>query len=744
MSLQSSDVAALAGGQHQNPFSVLGPHRTAGGALVVRAIRPDAESIELRLLAAERRLPMTRLATEGIFEVVLDDAEVPDYRLAITLYGGDQLEIDDPYRYGRVLTDFDLYLLGEGTHYRAFEKLGAHCVQVGETAGVHFAVWAPNAQRVSVVGDLNHWDGRCHPMRLLGSSGIWELFVPGLAEGEKYKYEIRTSAGQLLKKSDPFGFAFEHPPQTASVVKDISGYQWRDQDWLTRRVELAGWLNRPMSIYEVHLGSWARVPEDGDRPLTYRELAAQLVPYVKGMGFTHIELLPVMEHPFTGSWGYQVIGFYAPTSRYGSPEDFKYFVDACHRAGIGVLLDWVPGHFPKDAHGLARFDGSALYEHADPKQAEQPDWGTLVFNYGRHEVRNFLLSNALFWLEEYHIDGLRVDAVASMLYLDYSRKEGEWIPNRYGGRENLDAIDFLQRLNALSHGQHPGTITAAEESTAFPGVSRPVHLGGLGFTYKWNMGWMHDLIEYMHKDPVYRRWSHNLLTFSFLYNESENFILPFSHDEVVHGKGAMLDKIAGDLWQKFAGLRTLYGFMLGHPGKKLLFMGSEFGQWREWHHDRSLDWHLLGDVPGRQPSSYEEMATTNPHMGMQRYVRQLNGFLQNQPALYEGDYVSHGFQWIDCSDHENSVVSLLRTARDANDFVVFVYNFTPVPRHQYLVGVPRDGFYCELLNSDAEAFGGSNVGNGGGVQTDPIPAHGFAHSLRLTLPPLGCLMLKRR
>ena len=722
-------LSALATGQHRDPFSLLGPHAQGPATLVIRAIRPDASRIDLYLVESQTVVPMTRLTDSGLFEAVIPGSAIPDYRLRITSWSGGNLELDDPYRYGRVLTDFDLHLLGEGTHYRAFEKLGAHRITVGTTTGVHFAVWAPSAQRVSVVGDFNGWDGRVHPMRLFTLSGIWELFIPDLPEGERYKFEIRTTGGHLLKKSDPYGFAFEHPPQTASVVRDLSGYDWQDAGWMAARAQMGGWMDRPMSIYEVHLGSWARVPEEGNRVLTYRELASRLVPYVKEMGFTHIELLPVMEHPFTGSWGYQVIGFYAPTSRYGTPEDFKFFVDACHREGIGVLLDWVPGHFPKDEHGLARFDGTALYEHADPRQGEQPDWGTLVFNYGRHEVRNFLLSNALFWLEEYHLDGLRVDAVASMLYLDFSRNAGEWIPNKYGGRENLDAIEFLRTLNALTHGEHPGTITAAEESTSFAGVSRPAHLGGLGFTYKWNMGWMHDLIEYMHTDPVYRRWSHNLLTFSMLYNYSENFILPFSHDEVVHGKGPMLDKMVGDRWQQHATLRALYGFMFGHPGKKLLFMGNEFAQPREWHHDRSLDWHML-DEP--------------THAGMKRYVQQLNQLLKTEPALYQTDFDGRGFRWIDCSDNENSVVALMRTARDPEDFIVMVFNFTPVPRHHYRIGVPSAGYYAELMNSDASIYGGSDLGNAGGVQSDAVATHGFQHSVRLVLPPLSCLILKRR
>jgi 1,4-alpha-glucan branching enzyme len=552
--------------------------------------------------------------------------------------------------------------------------------------------------------------------------------MPNLADGEKYKFEIRTRSGALLKKSDPFGFAFEMPPSTASVVRDISGYAWGDEEWMAARREQGGWLGRPMAIYEAHLGSWARVPEEGSRSLTYRELAERLVPYVKGLGFTHIELMPVMEHPFSGSWGYQVLGFFAPTSRFGTPEDFKCFVDACHQAELGLILDWVPGHFPKDAHGLAQFDGTALYEHADPRQGEHPDWGTLVFNYGRSEVQTFLLSNALFWLEEYHVDGLRVDAVASMLYLDYSRKDGEWIPNQYGGRENLDAISFLQRLNSLTHGEHPGTITAAEESTAWPGVSRPAHLGGLGFTFKWNMGWMHDILEYVQKDPVHRRWEHNLLTFSGLYMFTENFVLPFSHDEVVHGKRAMLDKMPGDLWQKFATLRTLYGLMYGHPGKKLLFMGCEFGQWREWNHDESLDWHLAGEAS---------------HAGLSRYVQTLNGLYRAEPALYECDYDPSGFRWIDCHDNENSVISMVRFARDRRDFVAMVFNFTPVPRDGYRIGVPEPGYYTEILNSDSHLFGGSNAGNAGGIHTESGPAHGFDQSVRLTVPPLGCLFLKK-
>ncbi len=697
--------------------------------VVIRAMHPAAAAVAVRLVETGAMVPMQpSREMDGLFEVTLKAGDIPDYRLRLSFVDGHALEIDDPYRYGRVLTDFDVHLFGEGTHLRIFEKLGAHRIRVGTATGVHFAVWAPNAERVSVIGDFNGWDGRVHPMRLLAPAGIWELFVPDLPDGEKYKFELRTRAGHLLKKTDPFGVAFEAPPQTASVVRDITGYVWGDAAWMRSRASNGEWLDRPMSVYEVHLGSWARVPEEGERSLLYPELAQRLVAYVKEMGFTHIELLPIMEHPFSGSWGYQVLGFFAPTSRYGSPEEFKAFVDAFHQAGIGVILDWVPGHFPKDDHGLARFDGTALFEHADPRQGEHQDWGTLIFNYGRNEVRNFLLSNALFWLEEYHVDGLRVDAVASMLYLDYSRKEGDWIPNRYGGRENLEAIDFLQRLNTLTHGQFPGTITAAEESTSFPGVSRPVHLGGLGFTYKWNMGWMHDMLEYIEQDPVYRRWSHGLMTFSMLYSHSENFILPLSHDEVVHGKGALLDKMPGDAWQKYATLRTLLGFMYGHPGKKLLFMGAEFGQWREWNHDRSLDWHLLEDPA---------------HAAMRRYVQTLNAQQRAQPALHQVDVDPAGFRWIDCHDNENSIVAFLRTARRSDDFVVMVFNFTPVPRGSYRLGVPSPGYYAELLNSDSALFGGSNLGNGGGVASEPIATHGFNQSIRVMVPPLACLMLKK-
>ena len=636
-------------------------------------------------------------------------------------------ELLDPYQFGQILTDFDLHLFSEGTHYRAWEKFGSHRATVDGITGVHFAVWAPNAQRVSVVGDFNHWDGRAHPMRRLVPSGVWEIFIPDLPDGACYKYEVRTSAGHLLEKADPYAQWFEVPPNSASIIWTGGRYEWGDSEWLSDRPSFAGWHERPMSVYEVHLGSWRRIPEQGNRFLTYRELAETLVPYVREMGYTHIELMPVMEHPFSGSWGYQVIGFFAPTSRFGTPDDFRYFVDQCHRYGIGVILDWVPGHFPKDQHGLAQFDGTSLYEHADPRKGEHKDWGTLIFNYGRSEVRTFLMSNALYWLEEFHIDGLRVDAVASMLYLDYSRRSDEWIPNQYGGRENLEAVSFLQQLNAETHGRMPGTITVAEESTSWPAVSRPTYVGGLGFTYKWNMGWMHDMLEYVTEDPVHRRWHHGQITFSMLYAFTENFVLPFSHDEVVHGKRAMLDKMPGDLWQKHATLRALYGYMFGHPGKKLLFMGCEFGQWREWNVEASLDWHLLDDPL---------------HQGLRRWVQDLNHTYQREPSLHQVDFEPAGFSWIDCNDNENSVISMIRRARDPHDFTVMLANFTPVPRPGYRIGVPEGGWYRELLNSDGAMYGGSDVGNGGGVMADDQPSHGFNHSVTITVPPLGFVLLK--
>ena len=720
---------AITAGTSDDPFAVLGRHTTTRQGrtvTVVRTLQPAASAVEL--VTPRGVTPMERLRPEGLFEAALPDGAGESlYRFRIH-EGHSTREVLDPYQFGQVLTEFDLHLLNEGTHYRAWEKLGSHRTTVGQVTGVYFAVWAPNAQRVSVIGDFNRWDGRVHAMRKLVPSGIWEIFIPELPDGACYKFEVRTHDGHLLEKADPYARRFEVPPKTASIVCHDGQYQWGDGDWIHSRESFGGWHERPMSVYEVHLGSWRRVPEDGNRYLTYRELADQMVPYVREMGYTHIELMPVMEHPFSGSWGYQVIGFYAPTSRFGTPDDFRYFVDQCHRHGLGVILDWVPGHFPKDRHGLAQFDGTSLYEHADPRKGEHMDWGTLIFNYGRNEVRTFLLSNALFWLEEFHIDGLRVDAVASMLYLDYSRKEGEWIPNQYGGRENLEAVEFMKQLNTVTHGRVSGTITVAEESTSWPAVSRPTYVGGLGFTFKWNMGWMHDILEYMKEDPVHRRWHHGQITFSMLYAFTENFVLPFSHDEVVHGKRSMLDKMAGDLWQKHATLRALYGYMYGHPGKKLMFMGCEFGQWREWNYDSSLDWHLVEDPM---------------HGGLKRWVQDLNHTYQRERSLHEVDFEGAGFSWIDCNDNENSVVSMIRRARNPQDFTVMLTNFTPVPRMSYRIGVPEAGWYREILNSDAEMYGGGNVGNSGGVSSEDSESHGFPPSLTVVVPPLGFVLLKR-
>lgn len=626
-----------------------------------------------------------------------------------------------------ILSDFDHYLMGEGSHERSYEKMGSHLVEIDGIRGVHFAVWAPNARQVYLMGDFNSWNGESHPLSS-SSSGIWTLFVPQLGENTVYKYRVVSQSGESFEKADPYGFAMELRPKTASVVTDLDRYQWSDGDWMNRRVEQQN-LGRPISIYEVHLSSWRKVPDDkwGSRYLTYRELAEELIPYAVEMGFTHIELLPIAEHPFDASWGYQVLGFYAPTSRFGTPEDLMYFIDQCHQHQLGVILDWVPAHFPKDGAGLNFFDGTHLYAHTDPRQGEHQDWGTMIFNYGRHEVRAFLISNALFWLDKYHFDGLRVDAVASMLYLDYSREEGQWLPNQYGGRENLDAISFLQKMNEVVHGVFPGVLTMAEESTAWPMVSRPTYTGGLGFSLKWNMGWMHDTLGYMSKDPIHRKYHQNDMTFGLLYAFTENFILPLSHDEVVHGKGTLLTRMAGDEWQKFANLRAYYGFMWAHPGKKLLFMGGEFGQWQEWNFNESLEWAAL-EAPN--------------HQGVQRSVQDLNRLYQNESALYENDFAESGFEWIDASDTDNNVLSFIRKAESSNEFLIIVSNFTPVPWDAYRIGVPKHGFYKEIFNSDSEHYWGSNVGNQGGQATESIPMHGHQQSLSLILPPLATIMLK--
>ena len=619
------------------------------------------------------------------------------------------------------LSEFDLYLLGEGTHNRAYEKLGAHPSERDGHRGVQFAVWAPNAKLVSVIGDFNHWNPSADVMHP-SSAGVWEAFVPDIGPGAVYKYHVESrDRPYVVDKADPYGFAAEIRPRTASRVWDLQDYSWLDDSWMANRVKNNS-LNSPISIYEVHLGSWKRVPEEGNRWLTYREMAPLLTAYVHDAGFTHVEFLPIMEHPFDGSWGYQIIGYFAPTSRFGTPADFMYLIDYLHRHGIGVILDWVPAHFPKDEAGLGYFDGSHLYEHADPRQAEQPDWNTFVFNYGRHEVQSFLISNALFWFDKYHVDGLRVDAVASMLYLDYGRREGQWVPNRYGGKENIEAIHFLRMVNERVYESFPDAMMIAEESTAWPQVSRPTYLGGLGFGLKWNMGWMHDVLEYMSQDPILRSYHHNLITFSLVYSFAENFILPFSHDEVVYGKGSMIRKMPGDEWQKFANLRLLYGFMFGHPGKKLLFMGDEFGQWSEWNHEASLEWHLLN---------------TPFHAGLLRWVRDLNTLYRGQPSLHEFDFNPAGFEWVDCKDSQRSVISFLRRGRSSNDQILFVCNFTPVVRENYRVGVPLEGSWKEILNSDAPLYGGSGQGNFGGLSTIPLPIHGRPYTLNMRLPPLG-------
>jgi 1,4-alpha-glucan branching enzyme len=624
------------------------------------------------------------------------------------------------------LSEFDLYLFAEGTHARAYEKLGAHITAKDGSRGTHFAVWAPNAKLVSVIGDFNEWNPGANVLRP-SHAGIWEGLVPDVGQGAVYKYHVESQIGNYkVDKADPYGFAAEIRPQTASRVWNLDTYSWNDAAWMAGRSNKNS-LNSPISIYEVHLGSWRRLPEGGNRWLTYREIAEQLADYIHDEGFTHVELLPITEHPFDGSWGYQTTGYFAPTSRFGTPAEFMHFVDYLHQRGIGVILDWVPAHFPKDEAGLGYFDGTHLYEHADPKQGEQPDWNTFVFNYGRNEVQNFLISNALFWLDKYHVDGLRVDAVASMLYLDYGRREGQWIPNRYGGKENLDAIHFLRMLNERIYAEHADVLMIAEESTAWPQVSKPTYVGGLGFGLKWNMGWMHDVLEYMSQDPVFRSYHHNQITFGLLYAFSENFILPFSHDEVVYGKGSMLRKMPGDEWQKFANLRLLYGFLFGHPGKKLMFMGNEFGQWSEWNHDASLDWHLL----------------QNPyHAGLKRWVRDLNTLYRGEPALYELDFDAAGFEWVDCKDSQRSVVCFLRRGRNPDDQLLFVCNFTPVVRQNYRVGVPWEGTWNEILNSDAPLYGGSGQGNFGGLATVPLPMHGRPFSLNMTLPPLGIVVFR--
>jgi 1,4-alpha-glucan branching enzyme len=747
----NAEIERIVLGEDSNPFRFLGPHWTqkdGNHELVIRVHRPGATEVSVIFASSpsgasvpsaptSAAVPAKQIHEEGLFEARIPASAVPfatgqpvppnSYKLLIRFGDASPAELYDPYAFAPLLTDYDLHLIGEGTHYQKYQKLGAHEREVDGVRGVHFAVWAPNARRVSVVGDFNSWDGRVHPMCNRGSSGVWEIFLPGIGEGALYKFELLSSQGELLAlKSDPYGFAAEMRPKTASVVTNIDRYEWRDSDWLAAR-KARDWQYAPMTIYELHAGAWRRNAAEGHRWLTYRELAEQLIPYVKSLGYTHIELMPIMEHPYDGSWGYQTVGYFAVTSRYGSPSDFMFFVDRCHQEGIGVILDWTPAHFPRDAHGLAYFDGTHLYEHADPRKGAHPDWGTLVFNYGRNEVQNFLLSNALFWIDKYHIDGLRVDAVASMLYLDYSRNPGEWIPNQYGGRENLEAIALLKRINEVLHQLYPGALMIAEESTAWPAVSRPTYVGGLGFDLKWNMGWMNDTLRYFSHAPIHRQFHQNDLTFSMIYAFHENFILPLSHDEVVHGKRSLLEKMPGDDWQKFANLRLLFTYMYGHSGKKLLFMGGELGQRSEFWEGGSVQWSLE-DSPA--------------HRGIQRLIGDLNRLHAAEHALHDLDFDGSGFEWMNASDAAASVLSFVRRARNADDIILAVCNFTPVVRENYRVGVPRPGFYKEVLNSDSQYYEGSDVGNAGGVWAEPIPWNDRPYSIKVRLPPLAGMYFK--
>ena len=728
LSFDSGELNSLLAATHGDPFAFLGPHRVREH-WVVRVFSPDAKEVVLIDPADGKKIigEADRVHDAGFFEAVLPGADAaPEYRLRTTDGSGYERVQADPYSFGSILGELDLHLFTEGNHHRLYDKLGAHLCEVGGVKGCAFVVWAPNARRVSVVGDFNHWDGRVHPMRKLIAGGVWEIFLPGVDEGTHYKFEVLGAHGSIQLKSDPFAFYNQHGIQTSSMVWDLNRYTWSDREWMDSRRQ-KNWQQQPVSIYECHLGSWRRKPEEENRALSYRELADTLLDYVLDMGFTHIELMPVAEHPFDGSWGYQVTNYYAPTSRFGNPDEFRYFVDRCHQRGVGIIVDWVPGHFPKDVHGLAEFDGTDLYEHSDPRQGEHVDWGTLIFNYGRNEVRNFLVANGLFWLDYYHIDGLRVDAVASMLYLDYSRKAGEWIPNQYGGRENLEAVYFLKRFNEVAYGLFPGIMTIAEESTAWPSVSRPTYLGGLGFGFKWNMGWMNDSLRYMALDPAYRRYHQGEITFSLVYAFTEHFILVLSHDEVVHGKKSLLEKMPGDDWQKFANVRMFLAWMWAHPGKKLIFQGIEFGQREEWNYRRSLDWHLT------------QLA---PHDGLRRLVQHLNHLYKQEPAFYELDDTYEGFEWIDFGDADNSVISFVRKSRDGG-LLLFVVNATPVPREGYRVGAPRSGFYQEILNTDAQTYGGGNVGNQGGMQSEQQHWQGREHSLMLSLPPLSVVGFKR-
>ncbi len=714
-------MEAILSASHGDPFAVLGPHEVARGEWDIRVMQPGAHGVDLLDFYDDVLLTSCeQVHPEGFFVGRISADHRPGYRLRVRYTGGERT-INDPYLFGSALTDDDIAAIRHSNDTAFYFIFGAHPVTLGGISGMRFVVWAPSAKSVSVVGDFNGWDGRCHAMRSRLEVGVWELFVPGIGKGAHYKYEIKGQGGQVLPlKADPVAFAAEHPPQTASVTQGLPRINWRDGDWIAKRA-IGDDRKKPIAIYEVHVGSWQRVPEEGNRFLTYRELGERLIPYVRDMGFTHIEMLPITEFPYDGSWGYQPVSLFAPTSRFGTPEDFAAFVETAHDAGIGLILDWVPAHFPNDAHGLGSFDGTHLYEHADPRQGFHQDWGTYIYNVGRQEVSAFLIANARFWLDYYHLDGLRVDAVASMLYLDYSRKSGEWVPNQYGGNENLEAIAFLRRMNEVAYQSAPGVITVAEESTAWPGVSQPTYNGGLGFGFKWNMGWMHDTLRYISNDPIHRRFHHSEMTFGLLYAFSENFILPISHDEVVHGKGSLLDRMPGDEWQQFANLRAYLGFMWTHPGKKLLFMGCEFAQVKEWNYNQSLDWHLLD-----QPF----------HKGIQSLVRDLNAVYRGTPALFERDCEESGFQWLVGGDLDNSVFAFARHGEDGH-LAVVASNFTPIPRLQYRIGVPQLGFYREILNTDAAVYGGGNLGNLGGVKAEAVPSHGEAQSIVVTVPPLA-------
>jgi 1,4-alpha-glucan branching enzyme len=724
MILTEEERTLLIEARHGEPHSLLGMHPLGGqNGVVVRAFLANAESVSLRPTHEPEKPSITleRIDETGLYEGYSKAAsEVYAYDLIVRDYQGTERTSRDAYSFYPTVGEQDLHLFGEGHHKEIHDKLGGHLREIDGVRGVSFAVWAPSAARVSVLGPFNKWDGRYHPMRKLGSSGIWEIFVPGLDEGTHYKFEIRTDGGDLLVKTDPYATFSEAAPKSASIVWDSRKFEWSDDEWMKSR-ENTDWLDKPVSVYEVHLGSWMK--KSVAESYTYREVAPKLVEYLTQLGFTHVEFLPLAEHAYYPSWGYQVTGFFAPTERFGTPDDFQFLVNALHEADIGVIIDWVPAHFPRDEWALAKFDGTALYEHEDPRQGAHQDWGTLIFNYGRHEVRNFLVANALFWCERYHIDGLRVDAVASMLYLDYSREAGEWIPNKYGGRENLEAIDFLREFNHTVHTEHPGVMTIAEESTAWPQVTRPPYIGGLGFTFKWNMGWMHDTLNYFKRDPVYRQYHQNDLTFAMLYHYNENFMLPLSHDEVVHGKASLLGRMPGDDWQRFANLRALYGYQWLFPGKQLLFMGAEIGQSQEWSESRGIDWWQLEEGPF--------------HRGIQRFVSDLNRLYRKHPAFWETDYEGQGFSWVDCSDSVHSVLTFLRQSRDGKSRFIVILHLTPELRTDYRIGVPGHGFWREALNSDSEVYGGSNTGNLGGKPADPIPMHGQEHSISISMPPLS-------